>query len=184
MKSTPQYLRIGTSYYKTVKKPLASGDFMETLQAWPAEFIKQDHGRSFLSTIEKFDGFCLIPCHLNYKRTIGAYYNKYAPFSHVAKPGEPVQILAYLKHIFGEQLEVGLDYLKILSTYVAHLGSSKDFFPRLEYEIEGLKNLAIVSEGAKWIWNWAEDLYPNSTQILDYFQQGTLVRVCKGLYQR
>jgi hypothetical protein len=55
------------------------------------------------------------------------------------------------------------------SIYVAHLGSSKEFFPRLEYEIEGLKNLAIVSDGAKWIWNWAEDLYPNSIQILDYF---------------
>jgi len=52
---------------------------------------------------------------------------------------------------------------------VAHLGSSKEFFPRLEYEIEGPKNLAIVSDGAKWIWNRAEDLHPNSTQILDYF---------------
>jgi len=55
------------------------------------------------------------------------------------------------------------------SIYVAHLGSAKDFFPRLEYEIEGLDNLAIVSDGAKWIWNWADDLYPGARKILDYF---------------
>lgn len=55
------------------------------------------------------------------------------------------------------------------SVYVAHLGSAKEFFPRLEYEIEGLKNVAIICDGAKWIWNWAADLYPNSIQILDYF---------------
>ena len=55
------------------------------------------------------------------------------------------------------------------SIYVAHLGSAKEFFPRLEYEIEGLDNLVIVSDGAKWIWNWADDLYPHARKILDYF---------------
>ena len=55
------------------------------------------------------------------------------------------------------------------SVYVAHLGASKDFFPKLEYEIENLKNLVIISDGARWIWNWAEDNYPNSIQILDYY---------------
>jgi hypothetical protein len=55
------------------------------------------------------------------------------------------------------------------SLYVAHLGSSKDFFPKLEYEIENLKNIVIISDGAKWIWNWAQDSYPNSIQILDYY---------------
>lgn len=38
------YLRIGTAYYKIVKKPLASGDHMTLLLPWSVECIKQDHG--------------------------------------------------------------------------------------------------------------------------------------------
>lgn len=111
---TAKYVRIGTGYYKTVKKPLASGDFMVMLLPWSVECIKQDHGRSFLAEIPKYDGFCFVPSHLNYQRIIGNFYNRYYPFAHEPKEGKPVRTLDYLAHIFGEQLEYGLDYLKIL----------------------------------------------------------------------
>lgn len=114
METASQYIRIGTGYYKTVKKPLASGDFMVMLLPWSVECIKQDHGKSFLSEIPKYDGFCFVPSHLQYQRIIGNFYNRYYPFTHEPKQGEPVQTLAYLGHIFGDQLELGLDYLKIL----------------------------------------------------------------------
>jgi hypothetical protein len=55
------------------------------------------------------------------------------------------------------------------STYVGHLGNHKDFLPKMEYHLDGLKNLVFVADGAKWIWNWIEDTYPNCIQILDYF---------------
>lgn len=55
------------------------------------------------------------------------------------------------------------------STYVAHLGSHSDFTPKLEHHIENLKNLAFICDGATWIWNWVEDNYPDSIQILDYY---------------
>jgi hypothetical protein len=108
------YLRIGTAYYKIVQKPLASGDHMTLLLPWSVECIKQDHGRSYLSGIPKYDGFCFVPSHLHYQRFIGNFYNRYYPFAHEAKAGQPGRTLAYLGHIFGDQLEYGLDYLKIL----------------------------------------------------------------------
>jgi hypothetical protein len=108
------YLRIGTAYYKIVQKPLASGDRMTLLLPWSVECIKQDHGKSYLSGIPKYDGFCFVPSHLHYKRFIGNFYNRYHPFIHVPKIGQPERTLAYLGHIFGDQLEYGLDYLKIL----------------------------------------------------------------------
>ena len=114
MEITTQYIRIGTGYYKTVKKPLASGDTITMLLLWSAECIKQDHGKSFLSDIPKYDGFCFVPSHLNYRRIIDNFYNRYNPFAHEAKAGKPEKTLAYLEHIFGDQLEFGLDYLKIL----------------------------------------------------------------------
>ncbi len=55
------------------------------------------------------------------------------------------------------------------SIYVGHLGNSKDFLPKMEYHLDGLKKVVFIADGAKWIWNWVEDSYPNSIQILDFF---------------
>jgi hypothetical protein len=55
------------------------------------------------------------------------------------------------------------------SIYVSHLGSSKEFFPKLEYYLNGLSSLVIIADGAKWIWNWANTYYPEATQILDFY---------------
>ncbi|MDC1266282.1 UPF0236 family protein [Flavobacteriaceae bacterium] len=55
------------------------------------------------------------------------------------------------------------------STYVAHLGSSKDFLPKMEYYIENINNKFFIVDGARWIWNWVEDTYPNCQQIVDFF---------------
>jgi len=111
------YVRIGTTYYKKVRKPLASGDVVEFLVPWSTECIKQDHGKNHLSTVPRFDGFCLVPNHLNYKREVDSFYNRYHPFLHEPLPGYPKQILVFLNHVFGEQLDIGLDYLKILLMY-------------------------------------------------------------------
>lgn len=57
----------------------------------------------------------------------------------------------------------------VQSTYVGHLGNHNDFLPKIEYHLDGLKNIVFIADGAKWIWNWVEDSYPNSIQILDFF---------------
>ncbi len=108
------YVRIGTTYYKKVRKPLASGDVVENMVPWSVDCIKQDHGKHFLSSIPRFDGFCLVPSHLDYKREIEKFYNRYHPFRHEPIAGYPKQILVFLNHIFGEQLDLGLDYVKIM----------------------------------------------------------------------
>ena len=55
------------------------------------------------------------------------------------------------------------------SQYVAHLGSIREFLPKMEYYIEHLTNKVFIADGAKWIWNWVEDTYGKSIQIVDYF---------------
>lgn len=55
------------------------------------------------------------------------------------------------------------------STYVGHLGEAKDFLPKVEYCIEGLTNKVFLCDGARWIWNWVEDRYPGSLQIVDFY---------------
>ena len=55
------------------------------------------------------------------------------------------------------------------SVYVSHMGSVDVFLPKLERHLCGYTNKVIIGDGAKWIWNWAEDNYPGATQILDFY---------------
>lgn len=55
------------------------------------------------------------------------------------------------------------------SVFVGHLGSVDVFFPKFERHLVGYHNKVIIGDGAKWIWNWAEDNYPAATQILDFY---------------
>jgi Uncharacterised protein family (UPF0236) len=55
------------------------------------------------------------------------------------------------------------------SVYVSHLGSVNEFFPKFERHLVGYGNKVIIGDGAKWIWNWADDNYPGAIQILDFY---------------
>ncbi len=111
---TDKYLRVGTNLYKIVRRPLISKDFIEERRPWNYETLRQDHSKDFISTIEKYDGFCSVPDHVNYQRSIGKFLNQYEPIPH--KPIEGICTVTFeiLSHIFGEQLEIGLDYLQLL----------------------------------------------------------------------
>ena len=55
------------------------------------------------------------------------------------------------------------------STYIAHLGGHKNFFQKVEHHLDDKGELIFIADGAKWIWKWVEAMYPESTQILDYY---------------
>ncbi|MFV8351335.1 primase-helicase family protein [Flavobacterium sp. XS2P14] len=110
------YLRIGTSYFKRSLYPLSSGDFIEILVIWSAELIRQDHGKDVLAEIEKFDGFICLPENRpeHFKKRVQDYYNTYHQISKSPSEGDITSTLSFLTHIFGEQLELGLDYLQLI----------------------------------------------------------------------
>ena len=86
---------------------------------WSRETIIQDHDKRYVYDIPKYDGFCCIPNHLNYQKTVENFYNTYneIPYqpsvSKVSVDEIPFSI-SFLQHIFGNQVDLGLDYLKIL----------------------------------------------------------------------
>jgi predicted glutamine amidotransferase len=55
------------------------------------------------------------------------------------------------------------------SKYVAHLGGHEAFEEKMERLVEGIPKKVFVSDGAPWIWDWVESVYPKSLQILDYY---------------
>mgnify|MGYP003113814282 CR=1 FL=1 len=114
MKKQDKYIRVGTQYYKQVKTPSISGHIVESLVPWNIETIRQDHGKTFLAAIPKFDGFTCIPDHLHFRYSYHNFYNTYAPLSHILGEGECPVSLNFVKHIFGSHYEPGLDYLQLL----------------------------------------------------------------------
>ena len=119
MKDSHFYIRVGTTYYKLIERPQISGDKITSLVKWSRETIVQDHGKKIIYDIPKYDGFCCIPNHLKYQKTIENFYNIYNEIPHqpsisrVSVDEIPFSI-SFLQHIFGNQVDLGLDYLKIL----------------------------------------------------------------------
>ena len=119
MKDSHFYIRVGTIYYKLIERPQISGDKITTLTKWSREIIIQDHGKKIIYDIPKYDGFCCIPNHLNYQKTVENFYNIYNEIPYQPSVSEvsindiPFSI-SFLQHIFGNQVDLGLDYLKIL----------------------------------------------------------------------
>ena len=111
-----RFERIGTTYYKIVRQPNAAGQLIERSIPWTIEAIRQDYGKDFLANVPKYDGFCCVPSHLDYQPVVGNFKNKYSPLSHIPAEGEWQCIESLVRHIFGEQYDLGLDYLQILYT--------------------------------------------------------------------
>jgi hypothetical protein len=55
------------------------------------------------------------------------------------------------------------------SLYVCTLGNNKAFFKKLEPYVAPYKHKVFIADGAKWIWNWVDNFYWGSVQILDFY---------------
>ena len=62
----------------------------------------------------KYDCFCTVPSHTDYRKIIGNAYNLYEPITHQPVPGNWSAIDGLLRHIFEEHYEYGLDYIQLL----------------------------------------------------------------------
>lgn len=114
MKNEVPYIRIGTTYFKIVQVPTVNNEFNETLIKWDKNTIIQDHNRDFLSEIPKYDGSICFPSHIDFSKEVHGFYNTYSPLKYAPKKGNIKNTLQFFKHIFGNQVELGLDYFKLL----------------------------------------------------------------------
>jgi hypothetical protein len=55
------------------------------------------------------------------------------------------------------------------SLYVSTLGNHKEFLKKFEPYVEPYNHKVFIADGAKWIWNWVDDFYSDSVQILDFY---------------
>lgn len=103
---------VGTELYHKIEK---FGKI--ELKKLEKSFVKNDLGIRF-SQIDRYHEFINEPNHIDYQQCISykdyRFYNLYEPFAHTSKQGDCSYSISLLQHIFGEQYELGLDYLKLL----------------------------------------------------------------------
>ena len=109
-----EYMRVGTTLYKVVNQPCANGGYEKKRVVWNNSTLRQDYGKNYLATVPKYDGFCTVPNHLNYQKEIVGFLNLYEPIEHIPQQGEFSHIQSLMRHIFGEQYELGMDYMQLL----------------------------------------------------------------------
>ena len=108
------YFRVGDHYHEIVKIPNKYTELETAIHMRQKSTIEDDHGKPFIKHVPKYKAFCNVPSHENYQQVIHNCYNMYAPFDHIPEPGECDKTLNFLKHIFGSQFEIGLDYIQML----------------------------------------------------------------------
>lgn len=108
------FIRVGTTLYKVVDQPTINGGKVRKRIPWNMETLRQDYGKEFIKYVHKYDGFCTVPEHVNHRTVIDGFLNLYEPISHKPMKGDFPNIKKLLFHIFGEQYELGMDYLQLL----------------------------------------------------------------------
>jgi hypothetical protein len=160
IKSDIPYIRVGTDYFKVIAKKDRYKSENTLLKPWKKDEIKQDHGKNLLGMIYKFDDFTIYPDNVEYTPVLNNCYNLYAKFAHkfvideVNQNDIPVT-MGLIHHIFGDQWELGLKYMKIL----------------YENPRQILPVLALVSTeretGKTTFLNWIQMLFGENTTLIN-----------------
>ncbi|MES2457219.1 MAG: primase-helicase family protein [Bacteroidota bacterium] len=130
------YFRVGDDYYKYIEKPNQHGDKEKVITERKKSTLTDDHGKNFCKHVPKYEAFCNVPDHNNFKQVLYNCFNIYSPLDHHPDEDECFvedfpAIMNLIQHIFGDRIvsfrdketgekkeyktvELGLDYLQIL----------------------------------------------------------------------
>ena len=103
-----EFIQVGTTLYKIVEQPRLNGGYVRKRIAWNNETLRQDYGKDYIGSVPKYDGFCTVPEHIGYRPVVGKFLNLYEPIDRQPKEGDFSHIQSLVRHIFGEQYELGI----------------------------------------------------------------------------
>lgn len=109
-----EFFRVGTRIYWKTQIPNLHGGLDYQLLKWNYECAKRDLGEHAAENLKVYKRFVCIPAHYNYQQVVNNCYNQYHEISSKPEYGDCHLTIMFLKHIFGEQYDLGLDYIKLL----------------------------------------------------------------------
>jgi NOL1/NOP2/fmu family ribosome biogenesis protein len=114
-KEASDYFRVGDSYYEYVDVPNKHKKLERTFYRRIKQTIIDDYGKAFVQHIPKYKAFCNVPDNVNYVQVHYNCFNVYGKFEHEPIADDTCETtLFFLNHIFGESIELGLDYIQLL----------------------------------------------------------------------
>lgn len=114
--------RVGDDFFQIVNKPDIRGKFKPQLEFRKRQTIIDDMGKDFIRSMPKYAAFCNIPCNNDkYQHIHLNCYNIYSAVTHIPKKGEWTITEKLIRHIFGDQYELGLDYLRVMWQIPTHI---------------------------------------------------------------
>jgi len=112
------YVRIGTKYYHIDHKVNDKTGFLEEVRIpWDKDTINDDYGRGANKEVTKYKGFENNPDYFRKIRHSGSYFNLFHPLKWSPVEGNIEHSINFVKHIFQEQFEDGLDLMKLWYLY-------------------------------------------------------------------
>lgn len=112
------YIRVGCDYFKVIIKPDRFGTKSKELKKWSSREILLDYGKEYLKAIPHYDDFIIIPNNNGASASAaGNLYNMYSDFPHKPKEGALTWTMVLLNHVFGNQIEAGIEYMQVLYRY-------------------------------------------------------------------
>ncbi len=114
-----KFVRISGTWYKKCQN--VDGEWI--LERYSAADITVDYGKKLGPAIMAAAAKCInrvnLPEHIRFKEYIESasgdlYFNTYRPLKYQPVSGEWIHIEALVRHIFGEQYDLGLDFLQLL----------------------------------------------------------------------
>ena len=116
------YIRVGCDYFKVFEKSDRYGIAGVQLKGWKKEEIKQDHGKESMHHVKTYDDFIIIPDNKNKLPVSEGNFNLYNPFRHKPKKGSIYWSEVTMKQIFGDQINLGYRYMKLLYQHPKRYG--------------------------------------------------------------
>ncbi|MFA5298529.1 MAG: primase-helicase family protein [Lutibacter sp.] len=108
------YFRVGDNYYEFVWVPDRNQNLMKRFDQRMKGTIKDDFGKEIFEWIPKYKSFCNVADHINFQQVLHNCFNVYFELPIKPDEGDCELSIYFVKHIFGEQWEMGLDYIQLL----------------------------------------------------------------------
>lgn len=126
MKKDVPFIRVGNDYFKVLHKENRYGVKVKTLKPFARITLTDDYGKATLKDIPKYDDFTIKPDNINYRENYDNFYNLYSEFPHkpqkeTATEKDFTHINMMINHIFGDQVELGYKYFKVLYMHPRHI---------------------------------------------------------------
>lgn len=110
----PAVFRVGDKFFETVQRYDIKGKGYIAFEIRRRETIVDKYGRDFIKTIHSYDAAVIVPSHLAFQQIVGNCWNLYERLEASPREGEHKTWDKMMKHIFGEMVELGWDYLALM----------------------------------------------------------------------